>query len=341
MSRRSIPMLFFSMFLLILSMVAVQAETTRILFGSCSDQRKPQPIWKPILEMKPAYYLFLGDNVYGDSRTPKLEKLKRAYAKFAQNKDVRRLRAQSHTLATWDDHDFGFNNAGGDFPWKRKSQKMFLDFWEVPETDARRKRDGIYYSEIHGAPGKRIQFIMLDTRFFRSALLGDGSPKPKYRADKNPEKTMLGAAQWGWLETQLRKAADIRFIVSSVQIIARGHRREGWRNLPRERKRLFNLIGETEAQGVIFLSGDRHLGAVYRDDAKVPYPLYELTSSALNRPSKRKREQGPKQLGSAFTPVNFGSIDIDWARRTVLLALRDVDGMIVRRQKIDLSVLAR
>jgi alkaline phosphatase D len=39
---------------------------SRIAFGSCADQVKPQPIWDAILTYQPELFIFAGDNVYGD-----------------------------------------------------------------------------------------------------------------------------------------------------------------------------------------------------------------------------------------------------------------------------------
>ncbi len=44
------------------------APLTRIAFGSCADEEKPQPIWDAVMAYRPELFLFLGDNVYGDVR---------------------------------------------------------------------------------------------------------------------------------------------------------------------------------------------------------------------------------------------------------------------------------
>jgi alkaline phosphatase D len=41
---------------------------TRIAFGSCADEEKPQPIWDVVLIYRPELFLFAGDNLYGDRR---------------------------------------------------------------------------------------------------------------------------------------------------------------------------------------------------------------------------------------------------------------------------------
>ena len=66
--------------------------------------------------------------------------------------------------------------------------------------------------------------------------------------------------------------AEVRLLVSSIQVVAEDHGFEKWMNFPHERERLFNLIRETGAEGVIILSGDRHLAELSMMDAQMGYP---------------------------------------------------------------------
>jgi alkaline phosphatase D len=186
--------------------------------------------------------------------------------------------------------------------------------------------------------------ILLDTRFFRSPLRPtdqrNAPGRERYLPDPDPAKTMLGEAQWAWLAERLREPADLRLVVSSIQVLAEGHGWERWGNLPRERARLFDLVGATGANGVVLLSGDRHVGGLYREPAGVPYPLTEITSSGINQVFPGNREPGPNRLGAVFGAANFGTIDIDWWERTVTLALRGENGEAVRRIMVPLGELA-
>ena len=112
-------------------------------------------------------------------------------------------------------------------------------------------------SETIGPPGQRIQIILLDTRYFRTPL----KKKPKtvpgegpYVVNPDPQGTVLGSAQWKWLEEQLRMPAKVRLLVSSIQLVPEDHNWEKWLNHPIERERLFKLIRDTKAGGVIALS---------------------------------------------------------------------------------------
>ena len=190
----------------------------------------------------------------------------------------------------------------------------------------------------------RLQVILLDTRSFRSPLTPTdqrGAPgKERYLPDPDPAKTMLGDAQWAWLEEQLRRPAELRLIVSSVQVLADGHGWERWGNLPRERARLLELIARTRANGVIFLSGDRHVGGLYRQGDRVPYPLYEITSSGLNMTYPAVREAGPLRLGAVYGRENFGTIDVDWWAGEVALSVRALNGEPVRRAMVPIGALS-
>ena len=91
--------------------------------------------------------------------------------------------------------------------------------------DPRREREGLHIDYKWGVAPTRTQVILLDTRWFRSAF----QPTPNYGAsgmeryvpDPDLSKTMLGMEQWSWLEEKLLEPADLRLIVSSIQVIYR------------------------------------------------------------------------------------------------------------------------
>jgi alkaline phosphatase D len=325
---------------------ADRAALTRIAFGSCADQNKPQPIWDAILTYRPDLFIFAGDNVYGDVTGADMAELKSAYERARVIPGHARLRAEvPRILATWDDHDYGQNDGGADFLHKRAAQRLFADFWNLAPDDARRTRDGIYAAASYGEGDRRIQVILLDTRFFRSPLRPTdqrGAPgRERYLPDPDPAKTMLGAAQWQWLEERLREPAALRLIVSSIQVLADGHGWERWGNLPAEREKLFEAIGRTGANGIVFLSGDRHFGGIYRRAADLPYPVHEVTSSGLNLAYAGVREVDDARIGAPYDAPNFGTIDVDWGAERAVMAIRAVDGAIVRQAEIRLPDLRR
>lgn len=342
--RRTIARLMAAVSLTPASALAQQGvPLSRIAFGSCADQAHPQPIWDAVLAYRPELFIFAGDNVYGDFKTADAGKLRHAYEAVAEIAGYTKLRETVPHLAIWDDHDYGQNDGGAEFPHKAVAKEEFLKFWKVPADDVRRTRDGIYTSQIVGPPGRSVQIILLDLRWFRSPLKPTdqrGAPgKQRYLPDPDPAKTMLGTAQWAWLTGELRKPAELRLIVSSTQVLAEGHGWERWGNLPLERQKLFDTIRDTGANGVVFLSGDRHIGAFYQETPSGLYPLSEATSSGLNKVYAAAKEPGPNRIGDLLAEANFGTINIGWPERKLTLALRDVRGEVRRSLELRFNQL--
>ncbi|MFP4519261.1 MAG: alkaline phosphatase D family protein [Oceanicaulis sp.] len=315
-----------------------------IAFGSCNTAEREIPILETIASEQHDLFMYVGDNVYGDARRydATLPELREAYHQLAERSEFQTLRAAFPMLATWDDHDYGMNDMGADFPFKGFAETLFLDFWRAAADDVRRERPGIYDAWTFGPDGRRTQIIMLDTRYFRTGLTPTderGAPgKERYLPSADPEQSMLGEAQWAWLEEQLSQPADLRLLVSSIQIHADGHGWEAWRTMPLERTRLYDLIGETGANGVVLVSGDRHSSGLYVRDDVAPYPLYEITSSSLNMSfADENNEPGPHRIGDMYAPENFGVIAINWEGGELALQIKDADGEVVRDQRVSLS----
>ncbi len=318
-------------------------ESLRIGVASCADQAKPQPIWDAALQQRCGYFVFAGDNVYA-SEPFAIDTLRQAYAALAAKTNFQTLRNTTPHLAVWDDHDYGVNDGGAEFAHKQASKDEFLRFWRASADDPRRSREGLYHAQTIERSGRRVQVIGLDTRWFRSPLkptdLRGASGRQRYRPDADPAKTMLGQAQWRWLETQLRERADVRVIVSSVQCVVEGHGWERWGNLPAERERLYRLIRDTQARGVVIISGDRHIGALYREtNATLPYALHEMTSSGVTHPWTAAAEDGPNRIGPLVTVPHYGLIDIDFAARQITLSLRGIDNRSVHAHAITFEEL--
>ncbi len=319
----------------------------RIAFGSCATQERPQPIWDAVAAAKPDLLLMLGDNIYAD--TENMNVMRAKYAKLAAMPGFQTLRASVPILATWDDHDLGVNDGGSDYPMKVESQKVFLDFFGDPEDSPRRKRAGVYDAKVFGPAGKQMQVIMLDTRYFRSSPLKKKTAPAKgegpYEPNPDPSTTMLGEDQWRWLEEQLRQPAEIRLIASSIQVVAEDHGWEKWMNLPHERERLYRLIRETGAEGVVFLSGDRHLAELSMMDGGAGFPFYDVMSSGLNQAAKswRPLEVNRHRVATMNWGDNFGLVTVNWdlPDPEIALQIRDVKGDVFLSQKIRLSTLRR
>jgi alkaline phosphatase D len=327
-----------------------QAET--IVFGSCLRQWQPQPVWQAIRAAEPDAFVFVGDNVYTDTGPnrllPEPERIELSYQALAESPGFRALRETAPVYGTWDDHDYGRNDAGADYPWKEASKAYFMAFFEVPAADPMRGREGIYAVRYLGRGAERIQLLLLDTRTFRGPLTRaeptPECPRIRYAPNQDEDATLLGEAQWRWLGARLREPAALRILVSSIQVIPDRHCFEKWANLPRERRRLLELIRDTGAGGVVLVSGDRHLAEIsVLPPEAVGYPLHELTTSGLNSGGAGAGEHNPyRTTAASFPGDNFGLVRLDRAgpQPQVVLEVRDAAGGVALSEAVLLRRLA-
>ena len=297
--------------------------------GSCLDQRINQDIWSSIKKENVDGFIFLGDNVYGDTPSGKLSKMEAAY-KIQKTKLPKWLMGEKEILAIWDDHDFGINDGGGDYPFKTEAQKLFLEFWKIPDLDPRSSREGIYFKQTKQIEDIEVEIIGLDTRYFRSPLKGKKNP---YKQNMDSEATILGTDQWMWLETSIyNSTADVIVILSSIQILATNHPYEKWNNFPLERGRLLELIANaSKNKTILAVSGDRHRSGIYQNDYFV-----EITASSLNKTASKNLETDPLLLGETYPQKNFGTLDIEPTKNKITLSIHDQNGFKLNSKIINL-----
>ena len=248
----------------------------RMAFGSCNKQWLPQPLWEPILEFKPQLWLWTGDAIYGESHG--VGGLSDGFAVQLSQPGYRSLISSTTAIeGTWDDHDYGLNDAGKENAERQEAQELYLDFIGVRARSPRRRhRDGVYSSHSFGSAPQQVKVILLDTRSFRDqhyipsiggsaipfgavfAAAGRGacaycSIGADYAGD------VLGEAQWTWLEQQLHESqAAVHVLVTSVQLLTSNPFVESWGHFPKARARLLALLQAERPAGLVLLSGDVH-----------------------------------------------------------------------------------
>ncbi|OQS00755.1 transcription initiation factor TFIID subunit [Thraustotheca clavata] len=303
-------------------------------FGSCNDQAKPQPLWPVIARENVDLWVWLGDNIYGDYRAIDAKSflppftffrdappamLEQKYKKLLDQPEYAKFRESTPIIGIWDDHDYGRNDGCKVYPYREQSQEYFLDFLQEPKESSRRQQQGIYTSYTFGSDEKLIKFIMLDVRYH-----------------KDPYGTMngdfLGETQWQWLENELATTkAAFNIIASGVQILPtdRWYGGENWARFPSARERLLKLILQSQAKGIVLLSGDVHFAEINQVKCGAEQ-LTEITSSGMTHAwqylggSKwRILPAWIFTLGNIYLPwqyrvdnffagLNFGDIQFDW-----------------------------
>ena len=305
----------------------------RMAFGSCNRQDAPQPLWKPILADRPDLWIWMGDNIYGDS--PVMDTLRAKYARQNANPDYQLLKASTPIIGVWDDHDYGINDGDKRFAQKKESRDLMFDFLGMPADAQERKREGGYTSHTYGTGDQQVKVILLDGRYFRDTL-----SRLDRQYQVNLTGQMLGDAQWKWLENELKTStARVNFIVSGIQILPTEHAYEKWANFPQEREKLLNLIANSGVQNPILLSGDRHIAEILKlVDSRFPKGLYEVTASGLTHTwSGIAEEKNSLRVSDLIAQLNYGLATFNWAKDELLIEIKGENGHVHAHQTLFLT----
>ncbi len=275
-----------------------KASIHRIALIGCHRQNRPCPAFNSYVGVKPDLCLWMGDNVYADTLDdPGF--IQACYDKLAARPAFKKLRDDSIFMATWDDHDFGYNNFGKYYPLKAESKDIFRRFWSL-EKYLPAERQGVYYARTFEIEYKLLQVIMLDVRYNRD--------------DPGEYGDVLGPKQWAWLERQLKTPADLRLFVSGFQLLLdRDSGSETWSKFPQSRNRLFQLIRNSRIEGVLFITGDQHYAEVCRMPFGLDFDIIELQFCGVNQIEE------PAFNSFRVSPVceslnTYAYLDIQWTK---------------------------
>jgi len=275
----------------------------RLVFGSCANdiRRADTPVWAAILREHPDAFVLLGDTPYIDST--KLDIQRKRYDAFFSWSTARPVFRSIPTWATWDDHDFGRNDTDGVLPNKAHSRQAFVE--HHAQASFGDGKAGIY-TRFRWGP---VEVWLIDARWFANTAPSPVDPT---------KRTLLGKAQWEWLQRTLA-ASDATFkLVASGMIwngAVRPLKRDHWETWAHERDALFRFIGEKKISGVVLIGGDIHRSRALRYPPKrtgAGYPLTELiTSPMANSVIATAKQPSPWLLHDAAETETFLRVDID------------------------------
>eukprot|EP00808_Paulinella_micropora_P028206 g35372.t1 len=333
-----------------------------VAFGSCNKQKYPQPAWRPLSDLAPQLFLWLGDAIYVHGQQP--ADLEAAYQHQLAHPDYRRFRENTRVEGTYDDHDYGVNDGGKHVDARLARQRAFLSFLQLDQQhglDARWSRTGLYSSHEWGpSPERTVRVIFLDTRFHRdyhvipsigsvasklapiaafgrmlSALLGLGS---NYQGD------VLGEEQWKWLEQQLTGPLPaVTIVVSSIQVLTSNPFVESWGHFAHSRLRLLQLLSQSNAHTcLLLLSGDVHFaeltgntklgGLLEVTTSGLTHSIGTSTFSLLYRVVAAAFSSHRYASDSYYTQRNFGTMRLDWEASTMSIQIHNAEnGEVVLR----------
>lgn len=279
-----------------------------IAFGSCNRVELPQDYWPIIQAQEPGLWIWLGDIIYAD--TDDMEAMQAMYHRQKVNPFYDAFIHQVPVIGVWDDHDYGVNDGGKNYPKREESKSNLLRFLGVDSTAAVYKHPGVYQAlDVPLIYGNFVKIILLDVRSFRDSLHPDSIGPQRYEVNSSGD--ILGEEQWLWLQEVLdTSTAELNIIASGIQFLQTTQHFEKWANFPKALQRLYRLLAKYPDHPVLLLSGDRHIGEfIKREIPELNYPLYEITSSGLTHSYLQVKEDNEHRVGPVIGEKNFGFLN--------------------------------
>ncbi|MEL6687489.1 MAG: alkaline phosphatase D family protein [Pseudomonadota bacterium] len=253
-------------------------------YGSCANfgYDPVQPIWRAVSANMPDLFFNLGDNIYCDSLESFVFDFE--YQRQRGVHTYQHIARNVPQFAIWDDHDFGLNDHDRTNPTKENALAAFKRYWMNPSYGLP-DTPGVFFSYSYGA----VDFIFTDGRYYRDPN----------KDEDTPEKTMLGKRQLEWLKDTLKASEGIFKVLAcgSGWTKNKGPGGDAWSSFLYERDGLFNFIRDEGIEGVIFISGDTHIGEFncIPWSEKGGYDFYDLVSSPISsRQSSNWLEREPE-----------------------------------------------
>lgn len=321
------------------------ARRLKLALGSCyKDYKTPElPIFARIAAEDPTLLLMLGDNCYfvQESEWSSEAGMMQAHLRNRNHDSLRPLLAAVPVLGIWDDHDYGPNDSDGTFAHKATSLRCFKRMW-AQRSYGTGAAAGIF-STVRCGP---VELFLTDGRY-----------------ERRERRQILGAAQLDWLKERLRASdAAVKLVLSGSQVLpevaALPHFNwECWRrDASAELDELLGFIEAEDIRGVVFASGDPHLGHILhargrtRTSGRIGPELWELTTSPLAHVPWHEQlwpaDSGDPRFFDRYllceqVAENYGVIDIDLDRpgEELRLQLKDAQGAVFASQSVALASL--
>lgn len=303
-----------------------------------------------IAELRPDFFVYLGDTIYADANTPagdvsgvtdpeQAREIYRAKYREMRNPDpevadetyLKPLLRSTAVYPMWDDHEV-FNNFDRTHSLMPVGRDTFQEYWPI---DAHETVTGTDPNRLYRSFrwGQHVELFILDTRQYRDPSRVD-----------HAERTMLGDEQLAWLKAGLASSdATFKLVVSSTTMgITSG---DGWsqrgRGYEAELNDLLSFIDEHGVRNIVVLSGDIHKAQVASYDPNEDYiwEFYEASAGPLGAPGGE-----PHQYAEPLNPTphfdrgqnffNFGVIEVEESGEHLWIEIRYETGKIAFSKRI-------
>ncbi|WP_306057383.1 alkaline phosphatase D family protein [Natronococcus wangiae] len=302
----------------------------------------PFPGLRTIAEREPDFFLYHGDTIYADARTPagkvtentpidealeiyraKYKEMRDPPAAVAERTNLRELLESTSVYTVWDDHEVINNFAGPIEPLMPEGRRAFREYWPLDrDEDSPPGESNTFYDSFRW--GKHVELFLIDTRQYRD---------PNVERDS---KTLLGREQREWLKEALAASdATWKMLASPAPL---GHPSDSWAT-PADRtgyeSELLDLVEHVRTEGIsnlVVVAGDVHKSIVgaFDPDDDGEFEFFEAVAGPLGAPAGK-----PDELYSPLNPTtffakgeyaNFGTVEVDESGEELTIGIYDEHG---------------
>ncbi|WP_247731021.1 alkaline phosphatase D family protein [Halovivax limisalsi] len=302
----------------------------------------PFPGLRTIAEREPDFFLYHGDTIYADARTPagkitentpvdealdvyraKYKEMRDPPADVADRTYLRELLASTSVYTVWDDHEVINNFAGPIEPLMPEGRRAFREYWPLDRDDeAAPGESNRFYDSFRW--GKHVELFVIDTRQYRD---------PNVDLDA---KTLLGEAQRTWLTNALAESDATWKILASPAPL--GYPSDSWATpadktgYEGELLEIIEHVQTDEISNLVVVAGDVHKSVVgaYDPDDDGAFEFVEAIAGPLGAPAGTPDDLYPPLNPTEFFAkgeyTNFGTIDVDESGETLTVGIYAADG---------------
>ncbi len=251
----------------------VRKPDLRFAVCSCMDEfRHSADIWQDLVARAPDVILFAGDSVYCDYGSDEDTGEAHLWRRFAESRTTLEIYYSKKLipiLATWDDHDFGLNDAGLGYPFIAESQRNFLNFYAMDPEFCSVLERGPGVSSVIRFNGQ--QFLMMDDRSFRVA----GFSRARY--------AHWGREQEEWMFKHVAEFDGLSWIVNGSQVFPQLMFKESFSGDHPTQFEAFKTSVRGLGRKIALVSGDVHYSEISRIEPEAfGFETFELTSSSMH-----------------------------------------------------------
>ena len=275
-------------------------QSLRFAFASCQQYEHGYfTAYRHMADEDLHAVVHLGDYIYeGKAATGKirqhnsdeiktLDEYRNRYGLYKSDPDLQAAHAAFPWIVTWDDHEFDNNYANEVCEHPGVTVEKFLQrraaayqayYEHMPLRRSSLPRDAMMLLYRNVTYGRLAQFLVLDTRQYRTDQPCGDKLKLPCEDINDPTATMLGETQERWL-TQSLTASPARWNILAQQVMmAHVDRVPGevakfsmdqWPGYTQARRRLFQSFVDHEISNPIVLTGDIHCNWV--NDLKLDF----------------------------------------------------------------------